>query len=89
MPIQLTPKAEALIQQKVKSGLYENAEAAIDAAMQLLDEYDHRLRRLRAAIAEGEEGEALPWTTALLEQLSREADEMRQLGEAADPAVCP
>jgi putative addiction module CopG family antidote len=89
MPIQLTPMAEALIRQKVRSGLYDNAEAAIDAAVQLLDDRDRRVERLRAAIAEGERGEALPWTPELMEQLSREAEDMQRRGEAPDPDVCP
>ena len=52
MPIQLTPEAEALIREKVKSGLYANAEVAVETAVQLLDAYDHQVQRLRDAIAE-------------------------------------
>ena len=37
MTIQLSPQTEALIQQKVASGLYSTPEAAIDAAVRLLD----------------------------------------------------
>ncbi|MCC7022034.1 MAG: type II toxin-antitoxin system ParD family antitoxin, partial [Thermomicrobiales bacterium] len=51
MTIQLSPEAEALIQQKVRGGLYANAEEAIDAALQLLAARDRQLERLRAAIA--------------------------------------
>ena len=89
MSIELTPRAEALIRQKVQSGLYPSIEAAIDAAIELLDERDRRLQRLRAAIAEGEEGEAIPWTPELMDQLSREAEEMQRRGEMPDPEVCP
>lgn len=89
MPIQLTPQAEARIREKVTSGLYANPEAAIEAAVRLLDEYDRRVQRLRVALAEGEEGEALPWTPELMEQLSREAEEMQRRGETPDPDVCP
>lgn len=89
MPIQLTPEAEALIQQKVQLGLYANAEAAIAAAVQLLDEHDRRLTRLRSAIAEGEEGGALPWTPELMAEIHREAEDMRRRGEAPDADVCP
>lgn len=86
MPIQLTARAEELIQRKVQSGLYPNAEAAIDAAVQLLDEYDRRLQRLREAIAEGE---GQPWTPELMAEIRREADAMRRRGEAPNPDVCP
>ncbi len=91
MPIQLTPEAEALIEKKVQSGLYASPEAAIEAAVQLLDEHDRRLhlQRLRAAIAKGEEGEALPWKPELMARLTREADEMQRRGEMPDPDVCP
>ncbi len=94
MPIQLTPKAEALIREKVNAGLYDDAESAIDAAFNLLNEYDRRLQRLRMAIAEGETGEALPWTPELMDQILREADDMHSVMrkltfERPGPAVVP
>jgi antitoxin ParD1/3/4 len=89
MTIQLSPQAEAVIRKKVENGLYASADAALTAAVRLLDEYDSRLQRLRAAIAEGEEGEALPWTPELMAQLQREAEEMHRRGEMPDPDVCP
>lgn len=87
--IQLPPRAEALIRQKVDDGLYPNPDAALEAAVRLLDEHDRRVQRLREAIVEGEEGEALPWTPELMEQLTREADAMQRRGERPDPDVCP
>src|SRR5688572_14752638 len=89
MPIELSPQTEALIREKVKQGLYANADEAIAAAVRLLDEHDRRLRRLREAIAAGEQGEALPWAPELMDQLSREAEEMHHRGETPDPDVCP
>lgn len=91
MPIQLPPQAEAVIREKVTSGLYANPEEAIDIAVQLLEEHDRRLQveRLRAAIAKGEEGEALLWTPELMGQLTREAEEMQRRGETPNPDVCP
>ena len=53
------------------------------------DEGDLQLQRLRDAIAEGEEGETVPWTPDLMAQLSREADEIHRRGEQLDPDVCP
>ena len=89
MPIELSPQTEALIREKVKQGLYANADEAIAAAVRLLDEHDRHLTGLRTAIAAGEEGEALPWTPELMDQLSREAEEMHHRGETPDPDVCP
>ncbi len=85
MPIELSPQTEALIRERVEQGLYANADEAIAAAVRLLDEHDRRLRRLREAIAAGEQGEALPWTPELMDQLSREAEEMHHCGESPDP----
>jgi putative addiction module CopG family antidote len=89
MPIQLPPRAEAVIQEKVTNGLYANPEEAIDAAVRLLDDYDRRLARLRAAIAEGEKGEGVLWTPELMDQISREAEERWRRGEKPNPDVCP
>ena len=61
--------------------------------MRLLDEHDHRLRQLRAKLQIGidelDRGEGVEWTPALMDQLSREADEMYRRGEKPDPDVCP
>jgi putative addiction module CopG family antidote len=89
MPMQLPPQAEAIIQQKISSGLYGSADEAITAAIQLLEEHDRRLLRLREAIAEGEVGEAVPWTPELMAQLRQEAEQMKRRGELPDPDVCP
>ena len=89
MPIQLPPHVEAVIQEKVTSGLYANPEEAIDAAVRLLEDYDRRLQRLRAAIAKGEAGEEIPWTPELMDEISREAEARRRRGEKPNPDVCP
>jgi antitoxin ParD1/3/4 len=89
MSVTLTPQLEDLIRQKVDAGLYRDAETVVRVALRLLDEQDRRLQRLRAAIAEGEEGEDLPWTPELMEQLTQEAEEMVRQGIAPDPDVCP
>lgn len=89
MAIQLPPRAEAVIQEKVTSGLYANPEQAIDAAVRLLEDHDRRLERRRALIAEGEEGEGIPWTPEPMKQLSRNAEERRLRGENPNPDVCP
>jgi putative addiction module CopG family antidote len=89
MSIELPRRIAALLQEKVDSGLYASVDEAIDAAVRLLDEHDRRRQRLRAAIAEGEAGEAIPWTPELTERLSREAEEMTRQGLKPHPDVCP
>jgi putative addiction module CopG family antidote len=89
MTMQLPPQVEARIREKVESGLYACADAALETAVELLDDYDRQVQQLRAAIAEGEQGEPIPWAPELMAQLSREADEMFRRGEQPDPDVCP
>jgi putative addiction module CopG family antidote len=88
MVVTLSPQTEALIQQKVNRGEYEDANELVERAVQLLDEHDRR-QRLIAALAKGEEGEAIEWTPELSEQLSRSAEERFRRGELPDPDVCP
>lgn len=89
MSIPLPPQVEAIVQKKVDEGLYPSPAAALEAAVQLLDEHDQQLRQLRAAIAKGQEGEAILWSPELMDELSREAEEMRQRGHRPNPDVCP
>jgi hypothetical protein len=64
-----------------------------DVAPEPIDHYERRLDRLRAAIAEGEEAEGVPWTPQLMEQILRNADERQRRGETPIPMfahnVCP
>ena len=46
MNVSLTPQLEAMVHEKVASGLYTSASEVIREALRLLDEYD-RLRTLR------------------------------------------
>lgn len=58
MNISLTPALEKLVQQKVQSGLYNNASEVIREALRLMKETDEirraKLKKLKAALAEGE-----------------------------------
>ncbi len=57
MNVNLTPELEKLIQDKVKSGLYNNQSEVVREALRLLVEQDERrkahISRLRNALAEG------------------------------------
>lgn len=88
MSVSLDPEVEAKVQWKVKEGLHGDANTVVLKALELLDRQD-KLERLRALIREGEEGESVPWTPELMEQLSREADEMIRKGIEPNPDVCP
>lgn len=86
------PEAEAIVRQKVESGLYGAADEVIHEALRLLDEHD-RLRQLRAkldvGLAQIERGEAIPFTPELVEQMKRDARRMASEGIKPSPDVCP
>ncbi|MDQ3654358.1 MAG: type II toxin-antitoxin system ParD family antitoxin [Chloroflexota bacterium] len=92
MNITLTPQLEAMIQEKVERGLYDNHSEVVRDALRLMQQQD-KLERLRAAIAIGIEaadrGEGRPYTPELLAEINREADRMIREGEPLDPDVCP
>ncbi|HEY8698871.1 MAG TPA: type II toxin-antitoxin system ParD family antitoxin [Rhizomicrobium sp.] len=58
MNVSLTPQLEKLVQQKVDSGLYNNASEVIREALRLMKESEEvrraKLKRLKAALAKGE-----------------------------------
>lgn len=57
MNVNLTPELERLVQEKVKSGLYNNQSEVVREALRLLAEQDSlreaHLAKLRGALAEG------------------------------------
>ena len=54
MNANLTPQLEAMVRQKVETGMYNNASEVVREALRLLDEHD-KLRNLRIAIAIGDD----------------------------------
>ena len=93
MSVTLSPELEAIIRDKVDRGLYATPDDAIAVAVRLLDEHDRRLAWLRAELAIGEEqekrGELIELTSALLDQLIREAEENALEGKPFKDAVKP
>lgn len=83
MNVNLTPQLEALVRQKVETGLYNNASEVVREALRLMEERD-RFRRLQSAIASGDaqyaRGEVSTWTPETLQELIEEADEADRLG---------
>jgi Arc/MetJ-type ribon-helix-helix transcriptional regulator len=76
MAIQVSPKAEALIRERVERGDYDDPETVVDEALGALLERT-QLARLKAAIAIGDEqaarGQVVLWTPDFLDRLKREA----------------
>ena len=63
MPILVKAETEEKIMEKVGSGRYASADDVIGEALRLLDEHE-QMQSLRAAVAEGLEGETAPLTRA-------------------------
>lgn len=92
MNVSLTPQLEALIRQKVESGLYNNASEVVREALRLMDERDHA-RQLRTSLALAEQqierGEGVEWTLELMERLKGEATENARRGKPVKDDVTP
>jgi putative addiction module CopG family antidote len=92
MSIQLSPEAEALIQELIERGDYDDPAAVVDEALRALIERD-KLARLRELIASGDEqaarGQVIPWTPDFLGRLKQEAEEDDRLGRPLRDEVIP
>jgi antitoxin ParD1/3/4 len=92
MNVSLTPKLEAMVREKVETGLYNNASEVVREALRMMEERD-RFARLKAAIAKGDEsiarGEVAPWASDFMDQVQREADQEDRLGLPISADVTP
>jgi antitoxin ParD1/3/4 len=90
--ISLTPQLEALIRQKVETGMHNNASEVVREALWLMEERE-RYSRPRAALAIGDEqstpGDVTTWTPGTLDQLKREANEEDRQGFPISGEVQP
>jgi antitoxin ParD1/3/4 len=92
MVIQLSPEAEARVQELIERGGYDGPEAVVDEALRVLQERD-QYARLKAAIAVGmeqiERGEVVEWTPDFLDRLKRRSEEHVRLGRPFKDEVVP
>ena len=92
MTVTLPPQLEAMIEEKVLSGRYADANEVVQEALRLLDERD-RLQRLRAALAIGleqiERGEDVEYTPELLGVIDQAALRKFRDGKQPMPDVVP
>jgi antitoxin ParD1/3/4 len=89
MSVKLGRQIESMLQDKVDTGQYADADAVMREALRLLNERDAKLQQLRAALAKGEQGAAVPLTPELLEELNQSAMRRAKAGEQPRPDVCP
>ena len=92
MHVTLSPQLEALVQSKVDSGRYNDANDVIREALELLDEHEST-ERLRAALAIGEEqfarGEYIAYTPGFFAEAKQRAKENAARGHQVKPDVLP
>ncbi len=94
MDIELSPRSEELVRQKIASGQYRDASEVLEEALLILEEHDRqRLEALRAALDIAEEeiarGEGIPYTPELVAEMRQNARKMAREGRTPDPDVCP
>jgi len=90
--VELPPRFQALVREKVDSGQYDDASAVVRDALRLLEER-HRRDRLKAALAVGVDdlnrGAVVDWTPDFMDRVKAEADEEDRLGLPIDDDVTP
>ncbi|MGH2561047.1 MAG: type II toxin-antitoxin system ParD family antitoxin [Thermomicrobiales bacterium] len=90
MSVSLSPQVEARIRQRVEAGTYHSADEVINEALSLLDERDRQLLALRAKLQIGlDSGETIEYSSELMNQIEREAEEAYLRGEKPSPDVTP
>lgn len=90
MSVSLSPQAEARIRQRVEAGAYHSIDEVIDEALSLLEERDQRLQALRAKLQVGlDSGDTIEYSSDLMDQIEREAEEAYCRGEKPSADVCP
>ena len=91
MLVALSPRLEAMIQQRVESGHYNNASEVVREALRLLEERD-QMQHLHSLLAVGLEqarrGELVELTPEWEDELDRRVDERFRRGEELDPDIC-
>jgi putative addiction module CopG family antidote len=89
MSVTLTPEHEAMIQERIASGRYRDAQEVIGDALRLLEEHE-RLQHLRALLEVGQQDDDLvTYTPELMDDIYRQAAERLRRGEEPSPDVCP
>jgi antitoxin ParD1/3/4 len=92
MALHLNPKTEALINDKMATSDYTDADAMIEKALAVLEEYE-RLLHLRELLAVGAEqadrGEVIPYDDEFRTKARENALRRLAAGESPSPDVCP
>jgi antitoxin ParD1/3/4 len=87
MKVSLTPELERLVEEKIKTGMYQTASEVVREGLRLLNERDHRLATLRRDVRSGFEaidrGEFEEYDARTTKQLAQEIKQRgrQRLGE--------
>lgn len=88
MNVSLTPELEQLVEEKLKTGMYQTASEVVREALRLLKERDQRMAQLRADVRSGfdaiERGDFEEFGERTTKQLAQDVKERgrRRLAEA-------
>ena len=92
MSVTLTPEHEAMVQERIASGRYRDAQEVIGDALRLLEEHE-RLEHLRALLEVGQQdelrGDLVTVTPELFAEIDRRVEERFLRGDEPNPDVCP
>ena len=83
----LTPRLEKMIRDKVESGLYSNASEVVREGLRLLEQHDRRHQRqtidelIQVGLDQIERGEGRELTPELWQSMIERGNEMTRLGE--------
>ena len=87
MNISITPQLEDFLQERVRTGRYNNVSEAVRAAVRLLQlqeqQYEARLAALQKEIDLGFEEDTVPYTRALVEDIKNRGRERMRLSNDA------
>ena len=82
MNVSITPQLENFLQERVQVGRFNNVSEAVRAAVRLLQlqeqHYEERATLLRAEIDKGFEGDSMPFTRELVEDIKVRSRERYQ-----------
>lgn len=91
--LMLSPETEALIQGRIDSGRFQNADQLIQEAIAELDARDQQESILQTEVLKGfdqlDRGEGMLWSADLKNQLRATAEENARLGKPINDVIKP
>jgi antitoxin ParD1/3/4 len=93
MNVQLSPRLEAIVQEKIDSGDYSDASEVVEEALLMMQEQDRRAQQLHdsvaKAVAQIERGESVELTPEHMDRIMERAIENARTGKPVKDDVKP